>query len=278
MTAPLQLSQSALAAFRRCERRFYLRFVRRLEWPAPLTGSEQAWERSLRRGEDLHLLIEQQALGMDAQALVEAADDPQLLNWWNQLIAHPPPQPAGKVYSELELMVSLGPHRLVARFDRLILGQQAGAACIHIIDWKTGMAQPAQRLTDSWQTTVYRFVAAEASAQLTPDGQLVSPADISFTYWQAEAPQQPVLLSYDDGAHEVGRQRLQSALEQIEASLDGGEQSFQRTADTDTCRHCPYRSYCERGRDTPAGIDLDEDFEEGELLRLDVSDAAHEVP
>ncbi|HIG16989.1 MAG TPA: hypothetical protein EYQ31_06690, partial [Candidatus Handelsmanbacteria bacterium] len=66
----LQLSQSALASFARCPRRFYLRFVRRLEWPAPITGSEQAWERSLRRGEELHLFIQQAALGMDVEALV----------------------------------------------------------------------------------------------------------------------------------------------------------------------------------------------------------------
>lgn len=275
MMEALQLSQSALAAFRRCERRFYLRFVRRLEWPAPLTGSEQAWERSLQRGEDLHLLIEQAALGMDAQALAEASGDAQLLDWWNQLMAHPPPQPAGTVYSELELTVPLGNHRLVARFDRLVCGDEAGTPFIHIFDWKTGTAQPPQLLADSWQTAIYRFVAVEASSQLTAGGVAVAATSVSFTYWQADAPLQPVLLDYDEAAHEAARHRLQAALDDIEIRLAGGEDRFARTADPEACRHCPYRSYCERGREPAVGVEPDEDLEEGELLRLDpINDGA----
>ena len=62
-------------AFTRCRRRCYLRFHRRLEWPAPLTGSEQEWERSLRRGERFHLLVQQHALGMAADDIVQFCKD-----------------------------------------------------------------------------------------------------------------------------------------------------------------------------------------------------------
>ncbi|MDA0337145.1 MAG: PD-(D/E)XK nuclease family protein [bacterium] len=263
MTASMQLSQSALSSFSRCRRRFFLRFVRRLEWPAPLTGSEQEWERSLRRGEQLHLFIEQAALGMDVQGLVEEAGDEQLSRWWNSAVEHPPAQPTGDVHTELELMVPFGEHRLVARFDRLIVAQQGDSSAIHILDWKTGTPQQASRLARSWQTTIYQFVAVEASPSLTAAGIPVRPASVGFTYWQAEAPQSPVVLTYDEAAHKAGRQRIAAEIAHIEQRLNGGEDSFERTTDLDACRHCLYRSYCERGREPPPGIDLDEDFEEG---------------
>ena len=262
MTDSLQLSQSALASFSRCARRFYLRFVMRLEWPAPLTGSEQEWERSLRRGEELHLFIEQAALGMDIAAMVREAGDTQLFRWYDSVIDYPPPQPVGEVHTELELMVPLGDHRLVARFDRLIVSPQVDGSIIHIVDWKTGTPQDASRLGRSWQTAIYQFVAVEVSDQLTTDGSPVAPANIGFTYWQAEAPQAPVVLAYDEDAHEAGRLRIGGAVEQIEQRISGGEESFERTTDLDACRHCPYRSYCERGREPPPGVDLDEDFED----------------
>jgi CRISPR/Cas system-associated exonuclease Cas4 (RecB family) len=268
----LQLSQSALASFHRCARRFYLRFVRRLEWPAPLTGSEQEWERSLQRGEQLHLFIEQSALGMDVEAMVREAGDEQLSRWWDSVVEYPPPQPDGEVYTELELMVPLGDYRLVARFDRLIVNQGDGKTLLHIVDWKTGTAQEASRLARSWQTTIYQFVAIEASASLTMDGSRVLPENVGFTYWQAEAPQAPVGLDYDEAEHETAGLRIAAAIEQIEQRLAGGEDGFERTTDLDACRHCPYRSYCERGREAPPDVDLDEDFEDGADLQPSAED------
>ncbi len=268
MTAPLQLSQSALSSFARCPRRFYLRFVRRLEWPAPLTGSEQDWERSLRRGEELHLFIQQAALGMDVDALVRAAGDEQLARWWDSVVESPPPQPEGVTYTEIELMaplgITVGAHRLVARFDRLIVVDAEAGPRIQIVDWKTGKPQQASRLERSWQTTVYRFVAVEASVQLTTSGNQVPPADIVFTYWQADAPETPLTFAYDDAVHEAGRERITTAVGDIERRLVAGEDGFERTTDLEACWHCPYRSYCERGRESPPGLDVDDDFEDGE--------------
>ena len=164
------LSQSALSAFARCRRRFYLRFVRRLEWPAPLTGSEQEWERSMRRGERFHLLVQQDALGLPADEIVRASGDAELAAWWERYRRHPPPPPEGPriaLHAELELEVSLaGGQRLVARFDRLEVSGGAGGARLDIVDWKTGAPAPRERLERSWQTSVYRFVALEAAPSL----------------------------------------------------------------------------------------------------------------
>lgn len=258
----LQLSQSALSAHQRCARRFYLRFVRRLEWPAPLTGSEQEWERSLRRGELLHLFIQQHALGIDVEPLVRGAGDDTVAAWWRDLQTHPPPEPEGQVHTEIDLAVPFGEHRLVARFDRLVVHRREGAAALHIVDWKTGGARDAARLAVGWQTTVYRYVAVEAGRALA--GEAVKPEHVTFAYWQTDAPQSPVSLTYDAALHEEGRERIARVIERIDAALPEGEDAFRRTEDLDACRHCPYRSYCERGREPPEGLEVDDDFEEPE--------------
>lgn len=258
--ATTRLSQSALSAFSRCARRYYLRFVRRLEWPAPLTGSEQEWERSLRRGESFHLLIQQQALGMDVDRIVTAAQDDELARWWKSWRRWAPAPPAGRLFTELELEVAAAGCRLVARFDRLVVDDDGA---IHIVDWKTGAASTAEVLQRSWQTAVYRYVALEAGAVLTggvPAGRGEPDAEsVRFTYWQTAAPEEPILLGYSVADHERARTRLETALQRIEALLPGGESAFPRTDDVTACRHCPYRSYCERGREAPVGLDFDVD-------------------
>lgn len=282
MTGSLQLSQSGLAAFSRCPRRFYLRFVRRLEWPAPLTGSEQEWERSLLRGEELHLFIQQAALGIDVQNLVGALGDTKLATWWQNFVDFPPEQPQGEVHTELELMVPLGgapaagQHQLIARFDRLIVSSEGDGAQIHIIDWKTGTPRDSSSLERSWQTIVYRYIAVEASSRLVPGGIRVPPNRVSFTYWQADAPDIPVILSYDESAHEVARKQIDAALQKIEKRLldPVGEEAFERTTDLDACCHCPYRSYCERGREPPPGIDVEQDYEQSEQELHPIDEAA----
>ena len=255
----LQLSQSALAALDRCERRFYLRFVRRLEWPAPLTGSEQEWEDSMRRGERLHLLIQQQSLGLPADALA-GAEDAELQRWWRAYREQPPPQPEGRAYAELEVSVPFAGHHLVARFDRLVVTAGDDGPGLHIVDWKTGIPQEPERLERSWQTTVYRFVAVEAAASLTHGGQSVPPSRVTFVYWQAAAPAAAPLLTYDEAAFDGDRRRLAAAVERIDTRLAEGEVGFARTPDVEACRRCPFRSYCERGREAPSGLDVDEDL------------------
>ena len=263
---PPSLSQSALSAFSRCERRYYLRFVRRLEWPAPLTGSELEWERSLRRGERFHLLVQQHALGLPADEIARASGDEELAAWWERFRRHPPPAPEGpgvRTHTELELEVTLaGGQRLLARFDRLVVSGGPDGARLDIFDWKTGAPAPRERLERSWQTTVYRFVALEGAASLAPGP--VAAEGVRFVYWQSARPEEPVVLRYDAEQHEEARQRIEAAVAAIEGRLEAGEEAFPRTEDIGRCRHCPYRSYCERGREAGEGVDFEAEEEVGE--------------
>lgn len=263
---PPPLSQSALSTFERCPRRFYLRFVRRLEWPAPLTGSEQEWERSRRRGERFHLLVQQDALGLPADEIARASGDEELTAWWERFRRHPPPPPEGpslRVHTELELEVVLtGGQSLVARFDRLEVSGGSGGVRLDIVDWKTGTPSSREHLERSWQTAVYRFVALEGAGSLAPGP--VAAEGVRFVYWQSALPEEPVVLHYDAGQHEQARQRIEAAAAEIEERLEKGEEGFPRTGDIGVCRYCPYRSYCDRGREAGPGVDFESEEEEGE--------------
>ena len=260
------LSQSALSAFARCQRRFYLRYVRRLEWPAPLTGSEQEWERSLRRGERFHLLAQQHALGLPADEIARASGDEELTAWWARFRDHPPPAPEGpgvRVHTELELEVTLtSGRRLLARFDRLVVSGGPDGGRLDIFDWKTGSPSPREHLERSWQTRVYRFVALEGSASLAPGP--VAPEGVRFVYWQSAQPEAPVALTYDREQHEEARRSIEEAAAEIEGRLEAGEAAFPRTDDIGRCRRCPYRTYCDRGREAEEGPDFEVEEEEGE--------------
>ena len=112
----------------------------------------------------------------------------------------------------------------------------------------------------TWQTTVYRFVATAGSQRLTAGRGGVAPEDVRFSYWQTAAP---VTLTYDAEQHERAGARIAAAIGQIAARIDVGEEAFERTPDPSICRHCPYRSYCDRGREAAPGIDVDDPDDEG---------------
>ncbi|MBI2321715.1 MAG: PD-(D/E)XK nuclease family protein, partial [Chloroflexi bacterium] len=90
----------------------------------------------------------------------------------------------------------------------------------------------------------------------------VAPEDVRFTYWQTAAPEAPVTLTYDAEQHDRAGARIAAAVGQIAARGAQGEEAFARTPDSEACRHCPYRSYCDRGREAAPGIDPDDPDDE----------------
>lgn len=246
------LSQSAIDTFDRCARRYYLRYVRGLDWPAPLTSSELEFEQAMRRGEHFHLLIQQHALGMEVTPMVEASGDVVLSDWWEsylqQALSLMPAQPQAS-YTEVELAVALEGVTLVAKFDRVVV---EASGTMHIFDWKTGVPGSQERLAQTWQSVVYQFAATERGAQLRQpaDEVVMRPEEVHLIYWHAREPASPVRLPYDGATHERGRQRLTAVVGEISALMAKAEENaFLRTPDEAECGHCPFRSYCERGRE-----------------------------
>lgn len=254
-------SQSSLTAFDQCRRRFLLRYLRRLEWPAPLTDQLNEWEQAIQRGLSFHQLILQESLGMDVETVVQNSDDAMLVAWWANWRGQPPQMPPGEIFSETMLSVPFGTHRLVAKFDRVLI---AADERVVIFDWKTGRRKPTQAdYVENWQTLVYRFVVAEAGAVLN-GGHAVDPAKVSLVYWHAQYPQALQPIAYSAAEHEVARQQLSQMIAAIEALPDTA--AYAKTTDLSECRRCEYHTYCDRVSERDEHWEIDEDELEWDLL------------
>lgn len=243
LPAGFRFSQSNLVDYGECKRRFLLRYVKDIDWPAPVTSAADEYEAAIERGQRFHRLVHQAALGLDVSDVVEGSDDALLKQWWHNYQHHPPALPAGSVFSEIEVSVPLGDYRLVAKFDRFIVTEDGRVV---IVDWKTGRRRPDQdQLRASWQTVVYRYVAVEGSSRLA-NGRPIAPEQVSLIYWHAAYPDSLEPIGYSQTEHAEARRRLEGIVAEIEAfETDVG---FAKTDDWSLCRRCEFRSYCGRGR------------------------------
>lgn len=240
-----QFSQSSLQDFDTCPRRFKLRYLDRLRWPAVESEPIQEAERLARLGADFHRLVQQHVAGISETILSESLTESEaaLQSWWQSYLQHRPALPAGtRLYAEVTLSTPLRGYRLMARFD--LLAAQLGGTFL-IIDWKTSLHKPASAdLARRMQTRVYPYVLALAGAAFN-GGQPVDPAAIGMIYWYPERPDQPERFDYSPELQQRDEQFLSSLIEQIHhaAEID----HFPMVEDKKPCTYCVYRSFCDRG-------------------------------
>jgi hypothetical protein len=240
-----------------CPWRFYLRHVRRLAWPAITAEPALEHERHLLLGSVFHHLVHQHELGIPAEQLSRVIGDPNLRRWWLNYLERGPGDLPPLHYPELVLSAPLSGYRLVAKYDLLALDPARRAV---ILDWKTYRQRRGRSwLDEQLQTRVYPYLLVRAGAHLN-DGQPLEPAQVEMIYWFASFPNDPERFAYGEERYGEDGAYLYSLIEEI-AGLT--EDEFQRTADEERCRFCPYRSLCQRG--TRAGDFLQaEEGREGE--------------
>ncbi len=291
-----QFSQASLQAYVDCPRRFELRYILELAWPAVSAEPADEFEAQLAEGEAFHRLVHQHLLGLPAARLVppeaevigQQDEDPgrsvetsrrdvsteRLGGWWqNYLSAGLSGLPPNR-YPELTLSAPAGGQtktpatgRLLAKYDLVAIepGQRAV-----IVDWKTSQRRPGRPwLAARLQTRVYRYVLARAAAHLNR-GQPVRPEQVEMIYWFAEFPDQPERLAYDATQYAADEKYLSGLIAQIATDVEDLDRSrngaghgkagdFLLTNDLRRCRFCPYRSLCDRGAE--AG-DMEQDDDE----------------
>ncbi len=243
MSQSLLLSQGKLEAFLTCQRRFYLRSLRRLPWPAEPLGDES--EEALARGQQFHRVMERHFLGLDITP--EEIDDGRVQHWWQAFRTSNLAVPSGQRLPEHRLTVPLGGHLLLGRFDLLIVGEQDGQPFAHIFDWKTGRARPENKLRQDWQTRLYLALLAEGGGALWAqggNGRSLSPDRVSMTYWYAAEPDTPRTIRYTSAWHTQNWADIQAIVVQIDAALD--QDNWPLTNNWDECRRCAYQVYCGR--------------------------------
>lgn len=234
-----QFSQTSLQDYVDCARRFELRYVQGVRWPAVVAEPSDSYERLMQLGEDFHRLVHQSLAGIPDERLTASISDPQLAGWWSAF------QRAGLVglpdqrYAEITLFAPLLGRRLIAKYDLLAI-EPGGRAVI--MDWKTGQNRPKREtLARRLQTLVYPYVLVEAGTQFN-GGQPIAPEQVEMMYWFAEHPAQPERFVYSAAQHTEAGQQLAALLREVMAS-----QHFPLTEDETRCGHCIYRSLCGRG-------------------------------
>jgi len=260
--SPFTFSQSSLQDYADCPRRFQLRYIEQLAWPAVETEPALENERRQQEGLLFHRLAQQHLIGLPAEKLARLANTPDLNRWWDNYLASDLRglKDLGGLYPELTLSAPLGEHRLLAKYD-LIAVQSDKKAFIY--DWKTYRKRPR----DEWmaarlQTRVYRALLIQAGAHLNKQTRF-QPEQIEMIYWYADFPAEPARFPYTAAQYKRDWDTLTGLIAEIAA-----RRNFPLTADEEKCAYCPYRSYCERGAE--AGI-LEEMGEETELESIEVN-------
>ncbi len=242
LPVPFTFSQSSLQDYADCPRRFQLRYIERLAWPAVETEPVAENERRQQEGQLFHRLVQQHLLGLPAENLARLANTPDLERWWKNWLDFRSLQDFGSLLPELTLSAPIGEHRLLAKYD--LVAVQDGKAII--FDWKTYTRRPRDEwISARWQTRVYRTLLVQAGAHLN-GGKPFDPERVEMTYWYADFPSEPATFRYDARQFKRDWSAIEKVVKEISSAKD-----FPLTEDEKTCRFCVYRSFCNRG--TQAG-------------------------
>lgn len=261
LSPDFRFSQSSLQDYVDCLRRFQLRYILELAWPAVAAEPADEYEAMVRDGEAFHRLVQQHALGIVADDVVLEPGS-NLAAWWANYLAAPPPHLPSLRFPELTLSASLGERRLIAKFD--LVAVEPGRRAV-IVDWKTSAKRPRPGwLAARLQTRVYRYLLVVAGGALfagtdpgTPaeerrgggdvslaGAEPIRPEQVEMIYWFAEHPDEPERLPYDATQFEADGRYL-AELAAGAAARD--DDVFPLTSDVKRCLFCAYRSLCNRG-------------------------------
>lgn len=263
----LIFSQNALQDYTDCPRRFELRHLLQMPWPAAETSDQRAYEEHVRQGNDLHRLIQQMVAGVTEDVLNDTIVDPQVRFWWDSFriggedlepVFNPP---AGSTrLAEHTLLGRLGEWRIQAKYDLLVIlpGKK-----VWIYDWKTTRTTLSQeKLAQKIQTRLYPLLVVQAGTSWN-HGKVWPAEQVELVYWLAANPHRPIRFPYHASQYQQDIRDLTDLIDEIiHLSLD----EFPLTDDKSRCRFCTYRSFCDRG--TVAGSQAELDSLDEEMISI----------
>ena len=235
------LSQSSLQDYYDCPRRFELRYLQHLAYPAIESEPALENEKHQQEGEYFHRLVQQHLIGIPAEQVGKLANTDNLQRWWENYVNAKDLTgltDLSGLYAEVTLSAPLGKFRLVAKYDLIAIGDNKAT----IYDWKTYRKRPKNEfLHIRWQTRVYRALLVQAGAHLN-GGKPFTPEQIEMVYWFADFPTEPARFVDKADQYKRDWDALLKIADEIASASD-----FPKTDDVSKCSYCPYRSYCDRG-------------------------------
>lgn len=265
MTLPegFLFSQSSLQDYRDCQRRFQLRYILHLAWPA--VEAEPYLDNELRmdQGAKFHKIIRQFLVGIPEDHILRAIGNDDIMQvWWknfrnstNDGILEMVRSAGIRHFEEISLSVPIERFRLIAKYDLLIINPDGKFT---VFDWKTSQNRPKRKwLADRLQTHVYPYVLVGALPSLT-DSTPPDPSLVEMIYWFANQPDQPERFAYSQALYQEDSRFLTNLVSTIDLKT---EAVYPLTPDVRRCLYCTYRSLCNRGI-KPGDVDQIDDWEE----------------
>jgi CRISPR/Cas system-associated exonuclease Cas4 (RecB family) len=256
LPARFTFSQSSLQDYMDCPRRFQLRYIEKLAWPAVETEPVLENERRMKEGQLFHRMIQQHLAGLRVEKLGRMANSEDLSRWWENYLNHDFKFTDAMLFPEAGLVTPVGRHRLMAQYDLISIqpGQKAT-----IYDWKTYHKRPRdEQMAARMQTRVYRSLLVEAGISLN-GGTPILPEQVEMIYWYAEFPSEPIRFPYNQAQHERDRDAIASIIDEIDH-----QRTFPMTDEERKCAFCAFRSYCNRGEKAGTTDELEQESETGE--------------
>jgi len=239
----LHLSQSNLQDFSECPRRFELKVIDNISWPAaylePLSKLEQATE----VGNKFHQLCHQFFTGIDQDSLSRSISNPDLKIMWENFSAFAKDFQYQKRLSEIILSAPFLGHQLIAKYD-LVLKTNNDKFIIY--DWKTSTQKPTRTLlSQRFQTFLYPYILVNSGNSIFNKVQ-PSPNNISMIYWYPMSSDPEEIFPYSDNLYSENTAQLTEIISKIDGYVNSGN-TFPTTNNRKLCGKCVYRSLCERG-------------------------------
>ncbi len=239
----LHLSQSNLQDFSECPRRFQLKVIENISWPAaylePLSQLEQATE----IGNKFHQLCHQFFSGIDHESLSRTISNPNLKIMWENFSIFAKEIQTENRFSEIILSTPFMGHQLIAKYDLVL---RTGDDKFIIYDWKTSSHKPSRTiLSQRYQTFIYPLIFTKAGDSIFRTDP-PSPKNISMNYWYPMSSAPEEIFPYSDRQYSENIDQLSTIISKIDELIESSI-SFPLTDDRSICAKCVYRSLCERG-------------------------------
>ena len=235
------LSQHNLQDYVDCPRRFQLKYIQKVAWPAIQSEPVLELERQMNLGVRFHKILHQIYLGLDPSILVNENDEIELKIWIQNHLVSQKLRNIKNCYPETTLTSSLNGFRIIAKFDLIAVTNDDE---LLILDWKTSKRKPKRAaLQQRLQTRIYPWVLYRSLHKLIPVSGFL-PSHMSMVYWFADFPGDEEVFIIDKARLEADEDYLSTLINSILSTRDD---DFIKTSNERMCRFCPYRSYCERG-------------------------------
>ena len=276
LPAGFQFSQRSLQDYVECQRRFLLRYIEQISWPAIESEPWKEHESHLQAGSDFHRLVQRYLIGIPVERLSASMPPSNLGNdnlqrWWANFLQELDIQPVNDQFVEATLSAPLHNFRLLATYDLIRWEIVTGGLEVWIYDWKTSLKKPPRQwLEGRLQSRVYPCLVTQAGQALFGE-QRLQPESIKMIYWFAEQPREPEIFAYSAEKFQADHKYLLSLVDEIDGLA---AEDYHLTGELAKCKYCTYRSLCDRGisagevepgdmfDDSPGSDYFDLDFEQ----------------